>query len=52
VKQGNIRKASIEKRENQPVWDVRIDNGGKTAAVWIDMHTGNVLKTIDDVSAK
>ena len=50
VKRGKVLKATLEKHDNQVVWDVRIqDQNQSTASVQIDPKSGDVVKSIDNV---
>ena len=53
VKQGNVRKASLEKRDNQVVWEVAIEDGNRNVSfVRIDPKSGNIVATVDNVAGK
>ncbi len=53
VKQGNVIKATLEKRDNQIVWEVKIEDVNRTiSAVRIDPKSGNIVATIDSVGGK
>ena len=43
VEQGTAQKASIEKRDDQIVWDIRIDK----AAFSVDSRTAALIKTVE-----
>jgi uncharacterized membrane protein YkoI len=51
--QGNVLKATLEKRENQVVWEVKIKGSIRNiSAVRIDPKSGNIITTIDNVGEK
>lgn len=53
VKQGNVLKATLEKRDNQVVWEVKVeDSNRKISAVRIDPKSGDIVATIDNVGEK
>lgn len=53
AKQGSIRKASLEKRDNQVVWEVAIEDGNRTVSlVRIDPKSGNIVATVDNAAGK
>jgi uncharacterized membrane protein YkoI len=53
VKQGNMLKATLEKRDNQVVWEVKIEDSNRNiSAVRIDPKSGNIITTIDNVVGK
>jgi uncharacterized membrane protein YkoI len=53
VKQGSVRKVSLEKRDNQVVWEVAIEDGNRTVSfVRVDPKSGNIIATVDSFSGK
>jgi uncharacterized membrane protein YkoI len=53
VKQGVVRKASLEKRDNQVVWEVAIEEGNRNVSfVRIDPKSGNIIATVDSAAGK
>lgn len=53
VKQGSVRKASLEKRDNQVVWEVAIEDGNRTVSfVRVDPKSGNIIATVDSFAGK
>ena len=53
TKHGNVLKATLEKRDNQVVWEVMIEDGNHSiSAVRIDPKSGNIIATIDNVGGK
>jgi uncharacterized membrane protein YkoI len=53
VKQGTVRKASLEKRDNQVVWEVAIEDGNRNVSfVRVDPKSGNIVATVDNVAGK
>jgi uncharacterized membrane protein YkoI len=53
IKQGNVLKATLEKRDNKVVWEVKIQDGGNNiAAVQIDPKSQAIIKTTDSAGGK
>ena len=53
IKRGNVLKATLEKRENKVVWEVKIEDGGNNiAAVQIDPKSQEIIKTTDSTGGK
>jgi uncharacterized membrane protein YkoI len=53
IKQGNVLKATLEKRDNQVVWEVKIEDGNRNiSAVQIDPKSQEIIKSIDNVGGK
>jgi uncharacterized membrane protein YkoI len=53
IKQGNVLKATLEKRENRVVWEVKVDDGSnKVTAVQIDPKSQEIIKSIDTAGGK
>jgi len=53
IKQGNVLKATLEKRDNQVVWEVKIqDSSDNISAVQIDPKSGTIIKTINNAGKK
>lgn len=53
IKRGNVLKATLEKRENRVVWEVKIEEGGNNiAAVQIDPKSQEIIKTTDTAGGK
>jgi uncharacterized membrane protein YkoI len=53
VKQGMVRKASLEKRDNQVVWEVAIEDGNRTVSfVRIDPKSGNIVATVENAAGR
>ena len=53
TKQGNMLKATLEKRDNQVVWEVTVqDNNSNISVVRIDPKSGNVIRSIDNAVGK
>ena len=46
IKQGNVIRATLEKRDDQIVWEVMLNDSNRTFAVYIDPKSGDVIKTI------
>ena len=53
IKQGILLKATLEKRDNQVVWEVKIQGGNNTISyVLIDPKSHAVIKSIDGAGGK
>jgi uncharacterized membrane protein YkoI len=53
TKQGSVLKATLEKRDNQIVWEVKVEDGNRMISVIrIDPKFGTVITTIDNVGGK
>jgi uncharacterized membrane protein YkoI len=53
IKRGNVLKATLEKRENRVVWEVKIEEGGNNiVAVQIDPKSQEIIKTTDIAGGK
>ena len=53
TKQGNTLKATLEKRDNQVVWEVTVqDNNSNISVIRIDPKSGNVIRPIDNTGGK
>ena len=53
IKRGNVLKATLEKRDNRVVWEVKIEDGGNNiAAVQIDPKSQEIIKTTDSAGVK
>jgi uncharacterized membrane protein YkoI len=53
IKRGNVLKATLEKRENKVVWEVKVDDGSNNVtAVQIDPKSKEIIKTIDTAGGK
>jgi uncharacterized membrane protein YkoI len=53
TKQGNMLKATLEKRDNQVVWEVTVqDNNSNISVIRIDPKSGNVIRSIDNAGGK
>jgi len=53
TKQGNILKATLEKRDSQVVWEVTVqDKNSNISVVRIDPKSGNVIRSIDNAAGK
>lgn len=53
TKQGSVLKATLEKRDNQIVWEVKVEDGNRMISVIrIDPKFGNVIATIDNAGGK
>jgi uncharacterized membrane protein YkoI len=53
TKQGNMLKATLEKRDNQVVWEVTVqDKNSNISVVRIDPKSGNVIRSIDNAGGK
>ena len=53
IKRGNVLKATLEKRDNRVVWEVKIEDGGNNiAAVQIDPKSQAIIKTTDSAGGK
>jgi len=53
TKQGNVLKATLEKRDNQVVWEVKVEDGNRNiSVVRIDPKSGNIITTINNVDGK
>jgi uncharacterized membrane protein YkoI len=53
IKRGNVLKATLEKRDNKVVWEVKVDDGSNTVtAVQIDPKSQEIIKSVDAASGK
>jgi uncharacterized membrane protein YkoI len=53
IKRGNVLKATLEKRDNQVVWEVKVEDGNRNiSAVQIDPKSQEILKSIDIAGGK
>jgi uncharacterized membrane protein YkoI len=53
TKQGSMLKATLEKRDNQVVWEVTVqDNNSNISVIRIDPKSGNVIRSIDNAGGK
>ena len=53
TKQGNMLKATLEKRDNQVVWEVTVqDKNSNISVVRIDPKSGNIIRSIDNAGGK
>ena len=53
IKRGNVLKASLEKRDNKVVWEVKVqDASNNISAVRIDPKSQEIINTIDSVGGK
>jgi len=53
VKQGNVLTATLEKRDNQVVWEVKVEDSNRNiSAVRIDPKSGDIIATVDNVDGK
>jgi uncharacterized membrane protein YkoI len=53
IKRGNVLKATLEKRENRVVWEVKIEEGGNNiVVVQIDPKSQEIIKTTDIAGGK
>ena len=53
TKQGNILKATLEKRDSQVVWEVTVqDKNSNISVVRIDPKSGNIIRSIDNAGGK
>ena len=53
IKRGTVLKATLEKRDNKVVWEVKIQDGGNNiAAVQIDPKSQEIIKTTDSAGVK
>ncbi|THI91556.1 MAG: hypothetical protein CAF41_001675 [Nitrospira sp. CG24A] len=53
IKRGNVLKATLEKRENKVVWEVKVDDGSnKVTAIQIDPKSKEIIKSVDIVGGK
>lgn len=53
TKRGTVLKATLEKRDNQVVWEVAIEDGTRNISfVRIDPKSGNILATVENVTGK
>ena len=53
VKPGNVVKATLEKRDNKVVWEVKVqDASNNISAVRIDPKSQEIINTIDSVGGK
>jgi uncharacterized membrane protein YkoI len=53
IKRGNVLKATLEKRDNKVVWEVKIQDGGNNiTAVQIDPKSQEIIKTTDSAGGK
>ncbi len=53
TKQGSMLKATLEKRDNQIVWEVTVqDNNSNISVIRIDPKSGNVIRSIDNAGGK
>ena len=53
IKRGNVLKATLEKRDNRVVWEVKIEEGGNNiVAVQIDPKSQEIIKTTDIAGGK
>ena len=53
IKRGNVLKATLEKRENKVVWEVKVDDGSNNVtAVQIDPKSQEIIKTTDSAGGK
>lgn len=53
IKRGTVLKATLEKRDNQVVWEVKIQDGNNTiSSVLIDPKSHTVIKSIDSAGGK
>ena len=53
IKRGNVLKATLEKRENRVVWEVKIEeDGNNIVVVQIDPKSQEIIKTTDIAGGK
>ena len=53
IKRGTVLKATLEKRDNKVVWEVKVDDGnGNISAVQIDPTSQEIIKSVDAAGAK
>ena len=53
IKRGNVLKATLEKRDNKVVWEVKVDDGSnKVTAIQIDPKSQEIIKSVDAAGGK